>query len=88
MKNTILDVSRKWILSNMIRAVSTLITFGGIHFLLTSENEFFMKYNATELQVYMEFMCSFSLQSLIRSTSGVAYGDGVGGGGMISIRIE
>ena len=56
MKNSFSDVSRKWILPNMVRAVSrewiipnmirvgtALIIFGKIYFLLTSENEFFMK---------------------------------------------
>ena len=37
---------------------SALIIFGKIHFLLTSENLFFMKYNVTELQVCMDFMFS------------------------------
>ena len=50
------DVSRKWILLNMIRAETALVIFGKIHFLLTSENEFFVKSNATELQVFMEFV--------------------------------
>ena len=40
----------------MIRAVPALIIFGKIHFLLISENEFFMKQNVTEFQVFMEFM--------------------------------
>ena len=56
MKNSFSDVSWKWILPNMIRAGTALIIFGKIHFLLTSENEFFMKWNVTELQVCMEFM--------------------------------
>ena len=56
MKNSFPDVSRRWILPNMIRAVPILIIFGRIHLLLTSENEFFMKQNVTELQVCMEFM--------------------------------
>ena len=43
MKNSFSDVSRKWILPNMIRAGSAIIIFGKINFLLTSENEFFMK---------------------------------------------
>ena len=76
MKNSFSDISRKWILPDMIRAVNksqftpkmkanavsrllsslvwidqykefnsthTLIIFGKIHFLLISENEFFMK---------------------------------------------
>ena len=33
----------KWILPNMISAVPALIIFGKMHFLLISENEFFMK---------------------------------------------
>ena len=41
MKNSFSDVSKKWILPNMIRTVPALIIFGKIHFLLTSENEFF-----------------------------------------------
>ena len=41
MKNSFSDVSRKWILPNMIRAGTALIIFDNIHFLLTSENEFF-----------------------------------------------
>ena len=41
MKNSFSDVSRKWMLPNMIREVPVLIIFGKIHFLLTSENEFF-----------------------------------------------
>ena len=43
MKNSFSDVCRKWILPNMIRAGTTLFIFGKIHFLQTSENEFFMK---------------------------------------------
>ena len=43
MKNSFSDISRKWILPNMIRTVPALIIFGKIHFLLTSEIEFFMK---------------------------------------------
>ena len=43
MKNSFSDISRKRILPNMIRAGTTLIIFGKIHFLLISENEFFMK---------------------------------------------
>ena len=43
MKNSFSDISRKWILSNMIKVVPVLIIFGKIHFLLTSENELFMK---------------------------------------------
>ena len=60
MKNSFSDVSIKWILPNMIRAVPALIMFGKIHFLLTSENEFLRKYKVTELQVGMEFMISQS----------------------------
>ena len=40
MKNSISDINRKWILPNMIRARATLIIFGKMPFLLTSENEF------------------------------------------------
>ena len=43
MKNSFSDISRKCTLPNMIRAGTALIIFGKIHFLLTSENEFFMK---------------------------------------------
>ena len=35
-------------------AVTTLIIFGKMHFLLISENEFFMKLNKTESQNCME----------------------------------
>ena len=35
------------------------IIFGKMHFLLISENEFFMKSNVTEGQVFMEFMIVF-----------------------------
>ena len=59
MKNSFSDVSWKWILPNLIRAGTALIIFGKIHFLLTSENEFFMIWNMTELQVCMEFMVNF-----------------------------
>ena len=55
-KNSFSDVSRKWILPNMTRAGTALIIFGKIHILLISENKFFMKYNVTEGQVFMEFM--------------------------------
>ena len=41
--NSFSDISRKWILPNMIRAVPVLMIFGKIRFLLISENEFFMK---------------------------------------------
>ena len=43
MKKSFSDASRKWILPNMIRAVPDPIIFGKIYFLLTSENDFFMK---------------------------------------------
>ena len=56
LKNKFSDISRKWILPNMIRAGTALIIFGKIHFLLILENEFLMKYNVTEGQVFMEFM--------------------------------
>ena len=42
-KNKFSDISRKSILPNMIRMVTTKIIFVEIHFLLLSENEFFMK---------------------------------------------
>ena len=41
MKKSFSDIDRKWILPNMIRAGTALITFGKIHFLLISENDFF-----------------------------------------------
>ena len=37
-------------------ALPVPVIFGKIHFLLTSENEFFLRWNVTELQVCMEFM--------------------------------
>ena len=44
MKNSFSDISSKWILPNMIRAVPAPIILGNkIHFLLISENELFMK---------------------------------------------
>ena len=42
LKNSFSAINRKCILPNMIRVVPALIIFGKIHFLLTSENEFFM----------------------------------------------
>ena len=42
-----------------------LIIFAKMHFLLISENEFFMKYNVTEGQVFMEFMISIILFPLL-----------------------
>ena len=50
--NSFSVVSRKWILPNMTRAVPVPIILGKIHFLLTSENEFSMQYNVTELNVF------------------------------------
>ena len=43
MKNSFSDISRKWILPNMISVVPAIIIFGKINFLLISENEFFLK---------------------------------------------
>ena len=44
MKNSFSNISRKCILPSMIRAAPVLIIFGKIHFLVISQNEFFMKY--------------------------------------------
>ena len=38
MKNSFSDISRKWILPNMIRAGTILVLYCKIHYLLTSEN--------------------------------------------------
>ena len=40
MNNSFSDISRKWIVPNMIGAVTPPIIFGNMHFLVISENEF------------------------------------------------
>ena len=49
--NSFSDISRKCISPNMMRAGNALIIFSEMHFLLISENEFYMKSNVTDWQV-------------------------------------
>ena len=64
-KKLFADIPRKCILLNMIRAV---ILFGKMHFFLISENEFFMKLNVMELQVFMEFMKALKAKTYFLTT--------------------
>ena len=49
--NSFSDIGRKYILPNMIGAVTATIIFGKIHFLLISENDFTYEINVMEWQV-------------------------------------
>ena len=47
-KNSLSDISRKWILPVMVRAGTTLFIFGKTHFLLISEIKFFHETKGNE----------------------------------------
>ena len=61
-KKSFSDISRKWILPNMIRAVAALIIFGQMHFLLISENEFTHEIKCNGMTSFMKFMISHSVK--------------------------
>ena len=58
--DTFSDISRKCILSDMIRAVPALIISGKMHFLLISVNEVFHEIKCDGITSFLDFMCCTS----------------------------
>ena len=60
--NSFHDISRKFILPNVIRVILAVIIFGKMHFLLISEKECFMNQKVTEGQV-LSIPCTIDYES-------------------------
>ena len=78
-KNPNFEWNRKCILPSKIGAVTSLIIFGKMHFLLLSENDFFHEIECVEITSFMDFLnmwswyVKFECENMWNNNSGVAW---------------